>query len=150
LLCTLHGPPVGFAPGGAKADERLVLLDILADGGLPVSPGQVIIGDKDYYGRDFENELARAGLVLLCPQGRAGTGRPPHEVTRVLGDDQSRPGRGSGALPWIMLVSPISRARRCPICTYNVHATVCVHHAIGMNFAQFLDAAAFLRSDVRI
>jgi hypothetical protein len=67
LLCTLHGLPVGFALAGAKADERLVLLDILADGGLPASPGQVIIGDKGYYGRDFENELATAGLVLLRP-----------------------------------------------------------------------------------
>jgi hypothetical protein len=67
LLCTLHGLPVGFALAGAKADERLVLLGILADGGLPASPGQVIIGDKGYYGRDFENELATAGLVLLRP-----------------------------------------------------------------------------------
>jgi hypothetical protein len=30
-------------------------------------PGQVIIGDKNYYGRDFENELALAGLTLLRP-----------------------------------------------------------------------------------
>ena len=67
LLCTLHGLPVGFALAGAKADERLVLLDILADGDLPASPGQVIIGDKGYYGRHFENELATAGFILLRP-----------------------------------------------------------------------------------
>lgn len=30
LVCTLHGLPVGFALTGAKADERQVLLDILA------------------------------------------------------------------------------------------------------------------------
>ena len=34
LLCTLHGLPVGFALAGAKADERQVLLDILADPAL--------------------------------------------------------------------------------------------------------------------
>jgi hypothetical protein len=75
LLCTLHGLPVGFALAGAKAGERLVLLGILADDGLPASPGQVIIGDKGYYGRDFENELATAGLVLLRP-ARKGEPEP--------------------------------------------------------------------------
>ena len=30
-------------------------------------PGQVIIGDKGYYGRDFEAALAAAGLTLLRP-----------------------------------------------------------------------------------
>jgi hypothetical protein len=76
LLCTLHGLPVGFALAGAKADERLVLLGILADDDLPASPGQVIIGDKGYYGREFENKLATAGLVLLRP-ARKGEPDPP-------------------------------------------------------------------------
>lgn len=76
LVCTLHGLPAGFALAGAKADERLVLPGILADDDLPASPGQVIIGDKGYYGRDFENELATAGLVLLRP-ARKGEPDPP-------------------------------------------------------------------------
>ena len=67
LLCTLHGLPVGFALTGAKADERQVLLGILADDDLARRAGQVIIGDKNYYGRDFERELAAARLVLLRP-----------------------------------------------------------------------------------
>ena len=68
LLCTLHGLPVGFALAGAKADERQVLLDILDDGSLPEGrAGQVLIGDKGYYGRDFEAALAAAGLALLRP-----------------------------------------------------------------------------------
>jgi hypothetical protein len=33
LVCTLHGLPVGFALAGAKADERQVLLGMLADPG---------------------------------------------------------------------------------------------------------------------
>jgi hypothetical protein len=76
LLCTLHGLPVGFALAGAKAGERLVLLGILADDDLPASPGQVIIGDKGYYGREFENKLATVGLVLLRP-ARKGEPDPP-------------------------------------------------------------------------
>ena len=67
LLSTLHGLPVGFALTGAKADERQVLLGILADDDLARRAGQVIIGDKNYYGRDFERELAAARLVLLRP-----------------------------------------------------------------------------------
>jgi Transposase DDE domain len=80
LLCTLHGLPVGFALTGAKADERQTLLSILAaDPDLAAMlPGQILIGDKNYYGRGFEATLAGAGASLLRParQGepeRAGT-----------------------------------------------------------------------------
>jgi hypothetical protein len=57
---------------GAKADERQVLLDILADDALNGRPGQTVIGDKGYYGRDFEAVLAAAGLVLLRPARKGG------------------------------------------------------------------------------
>jgi hypothetical protein len=76
LVCTLHGLPVGFALAGAKADERQVLLGILADGELAGRAGQVIIGDKNYYGRDFEADLAGARLALLRP-ARKGEPEPP-------------------------------------------------------------------------
>jgi Transposase DDE domain len=75
LVCTLHGLPVGYALTGAKADERQVLLDILADEDLPGSAGQVLIGDKNYYGRDFEAALATAGFTLLRP-ARKGEPEP--------------------------------------------------------------------------
>jgi hypothetical protein len=75
LVTTLHGLPVGYALTGAKADERLVLLDILAGGGLPASAGQVIIGDKGYYGRDFEAALDAAQVKLLRP-ARKGEPEP--------------------------------------------------------------------------
>ena len=77
LLCTLHGLPVGFAVTGAKADERQVLLSILEDAELAAMlRGQILIGDKNYYGRDFEATwpaLARtccAQLVRASPNGQ--------------------------------------------------------------------------------
>jgi hypothetical protein len=75
LVTTLHGLPVGYALAGAKADERQVLLGILGQEGLPPRPGQVIIGDKGYYGRDFEDKLAGARLTLLRP-ARKGEPEP--------------------------------------------------------------------------
>jgi hypothetical protein len=68
LLCTLHGLPVGFALTGAKADERQVLLDILhADTTLTERPTQLMIGDKNYFGAEFEAILPEAGIQLLRP-----------------------------------------------------------------------------------
>ena len=83
LVCTLHGLPVAFALTGAKADERETLLDMLArDPALAAGrPGQAIIGDKNYYGRDFEAALAAAGLTLLRP---ARKGEPPRPGTQFF------------------------------------------------------------------
>jgi hypothetical protein len=76
LVCTLHGLPVAFALAGARAGEREVLAGILDDGLdlLASRPGQTLIGDKNYYGRDFEATLAGAGIRLLRP---ARQGEPP-------------------------------------------------------------------------
>jgi len=78
-VTTVHGVPVGFALTGAKADERTVLLEILA--GTPGLTGpertrQVLIGDKNYYGRAFEAELAEAGIDLLRPPRAGEVPRP--------------------------------------------------------------------------
>jgi len=67
LICTLHGLPVGWVLTGAKADEREVALTMLSG-----TPGLwhrplTMIGDKNYFGKDFEVELARAGITLLRP-----------------------------------------------------------------------------------
>ena len=74
---------VGFALTGAKADERQVLLGILpAEQDLGMSrAGQVIIGDKNYYGRDFKNELASTGSRVLLPRP-ARKGQPPSPAGR--------------------------------------------------------------------
>ena len=73
LVATLTGLPVGFALTGAKADERQVLLGIFdADPALLADrPGQTLIGDRHYYGRDFEAALAQAGAQLLRPARRS-------------------------------------------------------------------------------
>ena len=78
LIATVGGLPIGFALAGAKADERQVLLGILdADPGLAAArPGQVLIGDKNYYGKAFETALAAAGLTLLRPARKGEPDRP--------------------------------------------------------------------------
>ena len=67
LVCTLHGLPVAAALTGAKADERQVLLGMLAADPtlLAIRAGQTLITDKHYYGAGFEAELAAQGVRLL-------------------------------------------------------------------------------------
>jgi len=70
LVCTLHGLPLGWALTGAKADEREVFEQILAT--TPVlsrarERRQVVIADKNYFGRVFEAGLDQAGIELLRP-----------------------------------------------------------------------------------
>ena len=70
LVCTLHGLPVGWALTGAKADEREVLEQILATTPALAAARehrQITIGDKNYYGREFEARIDTAGIELLRP-----------------------------------------------------------------------------------
>jgi len=86
LVCTLQGLPVAFALAGAKADERDILLSIFtADPGLLAArPGQVLIGDKNYYGRDFEAALAAEGACLLRPARQGEPTRPGTQFFKPL------------------------------------------------------------------
>jgi hypothetical protein len=83
LVCTLHGLPVGFALTGAKADERQTLLGILnTDPELLAGRGtQMMIADKNYYGREFEAQLTDTGVDLLRP---ARNGEPERPGTRFF------------------------------------------------------------------
>lgn len=83
LLCTLGGLPVAFALTGAKADERLTLLDMLdADTDLLMRHRhQTILADMHYYGRDFEAALTERDLLLLR---KARKGEPPRAGTHLL------------------------------------------------------------------
>ena len=77
LVCTLSGLPVAFALVGAKAGDQETLLDIFAaePALLAERPGQVLIGDKNYFGADFQTQLGETGAVLLRP-ARKGEPEP--------------------------------------------------------------------------
>ena len=122
LLCTLHGLPVGFALTGAKADERQTLLGILdADPDLTTGrAGQIVIADKNYYGRDFETTLTDAGLDLLRPArkgepARAGNQffKPLRQVIESINDtfkgqlDLERHGGHTPAGVWVRVVQRV-------------------------------------------
>ena len=76
LLTTPTGLVVGFVLTGAKADEREMLLAILDDEHLPARTGpQLLIADKNYFGRDFEATLAAGQVHLLRPARKGETER---------------------------------------------------------------------------
>jgi hypothetical protein len=86
LVCTLHGLPVLFAIAGAKADEREVLLGMLETGEDVVNarPGQTLIGDKNYFGRGFEDELTERNLALLRPVRKGEARRAGQNLFKPL------------------------------------------------------------------
>lgn len=86
LVCTLQGLPVAFALTGAKADERETLLGLLADEPdlLRARPGQTLIGDKNYFGRAFERELADQDTQLLRPARKGERERPGAHLFKPL------------------------------------------------------------------
>jgi hypothetical protein len=81
LICTLHGLPVGWALVGAKADERQVATTLLATTPALAHRPITLIGDKNYYGRSFEAELADTGIRLLRP---ARAGEKPVAAARLF------------------------------------------------------------------
>jgi hypothetical protein len=86
LVCTLHGLPVMFALAGAKADEREVLLGMLeaARDIVDARPGQTVIGDKNYFGRDFEAGLTGRDLALLRPVRKGEAERAGQQLLKPL------------------------------------------------------------------
>jgi hypothetical protein len=87
LVCTLHGLPVGWALTGAKADERQVLADIVANTPTlaQLDHAQLTwIGDKNYYGTAFEADVADAGIDLLRPARKGEKPRPGEQFFKPL------------------------------------------------------------------
>ncbi|MGH3189117.1 MAG: IS982 family transposase [Streptosporangiaceae bacterium] len=86
LVCTVQGLPIAFALTGAKADERETLLDLFA--GEPelvaVRPGQTLIADKNYFGHDFELQVAELGIRLLRPTRKGEPERPGAPLFKPL------------------------------------------------------------------
>lgn len=67
LICTLHGLPLGWALVGAKADEREVTTTIIAHTPALTHRSFTLIGDKNYFGKTFETDLADGCIQLLRP-----------------------------------------------------------------------------------
>ena len=81
LVCTLHGLPIGWLLTGAKADEREAFRSIVQstpaiNAILQGETGQTMIADKNYFGREFEADLAATGIELLRPARKGETPRP--------------------------------------------------------------------------
>jgi hypothetical protein len=84
LLATVYGLPVGFALTGAKTDERHTLLAILEDPALAGRTNQMLIADKNYYGREFEAILPELGISLLRPARKGEPARPGARLFKPL------------------------------------------------------------------
>ena len=87
LVCTLQGLPVGWALSGAKADEREVLEQILATTPALAAARehrQIAIGDKNYYGQEFEARIDTAGIELLRPARKGETPRAGQRFFKPL------------------------------------------------------------------
>jgi hypothetical protein len=88
LVCTLHGLPVAWALTGAKADEREVLTALLDNldntAGLNRDAVQLLIADKNYYGRAFEAELDTTGIELLRKARKGEKPRPGSKFFKPL------------------------------------------------------------------
>lgn len=85
LVCTLHGLPIAWALTGAKADEREILTALLAGTeGLHRDAIQLLIADKNYYGKAFEAEIATAGIGLLRKARNGEQPRPGAQFFKPL------------------------------------------------------------------
>jgi hypothetical protein len=86
LVCTPHGLPIAFALTGANAVDREVLAELLAVEPELVAarPGQLLVADKNYYGRQFEAGLAELGVRLLRPARKGEAERPGARLFKPL------------------------------------------------------------------
>jgi len=77
-LFALDGTPRALALTSPKADERTVCLQLVAR--CQRQPGQmlILIGDKDFRGKDFEADLAALDATILRPRRKDERGRSPH------------------------------------------------------------------------
>ncbi len=64
LLCAPDGLPVGFELAAANTPERIVAAGLLE---RALQPGQTVIADKGFAGREFEQHVASLGGQLLRP-----------------------------------------------------------------------------------
>ena len=72
------GTPRALALTSPKIDEKLVCLQMVAR--CERQPGQaiILIGDKNFRGKEFETELAELDATILRPRRKDEKGRGPH------------------------------------------------------------------------
>jgi Transposase DDE domain len=72
------GTPRALALTSPKVDEKLVCVQMVAR--CQRAPGQtlILIGDKNFRGKDFETELAALQARIMRPRRKDETGRAPH------------------------------------------------------------------------
>ncbi len=77
-LFASDGTPRALALTSPKIDEKLVCVQLLAR--CERQPGQaiILIGDKNFRGKDFEAELAALDATILRPRRKDEHGRGPH------------------------------------------------------------------------
>jgi Transposase DDE domain len=77
-LFAADGTPRALALTSPKIDEKLVCLQMVAR--CERQPGQaiILIGDKNFRGKDVETELAKLDATILRPRRKDERGRGPH------------------------------------------------------------------------
>jgi hypothetical protein len=77
-IFALDGTPRALALTSPKIDEKLVCVQLVAR--CERQPGQmlVLIGDKNFRGKDFEAELANLDARIMRPRRKDEPGKGPH------------------------------------------------------------------------
>ena len=77
-LFSPDGTPRALALTSPKIDEKLVCLELVAR--CERQPGQaiILIGDKNFRGKDFETELSNLDATILRPRRKDEPGKGPH------------------------------------------------------------------------
>lgn len=83
LVATPSGLPITFALAGAKADERDICLDMLAQDGI-ARQHQTIMADKKYRSAGFETDLEAAGISLIRPATKTEAPRARKQFLKKL------------------------------------------------------------------
>jgi hypothetical protein len=77
-IFALDGTPRALALTSPKIDEKLVCVQLVAR--CEREPGQmlILIGDKNFRGKDFEEQLAELDARIMRPRRRDEPGKGPH------------------------------------------------------------------------
>ena len=72
------GTPRALALTSPKVDEKLVCLQLVARCERQSGQMLILIGDKNFRGKDFEAELAKLDATIMRPRRKDERGRSPH------------------------------------------------------------------------